>query len=88
VHDFDAALAAAKSWIAAHNPQCRKIILFGGGEIYRMGLDYCQQIELTVIDISPDGGPDAALFPELDATAGPASRGEDCARRRHARLSL
>ena len=65
VHDFDAALTAAKAWIAAHNAGCEKIILFGGGEIYRMGLDYCHKIELTVIDISPDGGPDAALFPEL-----------------------
>ena len=66
VHDFDAALMAAKAWIAVHNPECEKIILFGGGEIYRMGLDYCHQIDLTVIDISPDGGPDAALFPDLD----------------------
>ena len=39
VHDFEAALAAAKSWIAAHNLKCKKIILFGGGEIYRLGLD-------------------------------------------------
>ena len=68
VHDFNAALVAAKSWIAAHNPQCQKIILFGGGEIYRMGMDYCQQIDLTVIDISPDGGQNAAVFPALDAT--------------------
>ena len=66
VHDFDVALMSAKAWIAAHNPECEKIILFGGGEIYRMGLDYCHEIELTVIDISPDGGPDAALFPELN----------------------
>ena len=66
VHEFEAALAVAKSWIAAHNPNCGKIILFGGGEIYRVGLDYCHQIDLTVIDISPDGGPDAAFFPELD----------------------
>lgn len=66
VNDFDAALVAAKGWIAVHSPECKKIILFGGGEIYRMGLDYCHQIDLTVIDISPDGGPDAALFPNLD----------------------
>ena len=66
VHDFEAALAAAKAWITAHNPNCEKIILFGGGQIYRMGLDYCHQIDLTVIDISPDGGPYAAYFPELD----------------------
>ena len=32
-----------------------------------MGLDYCQQIDLTIIGISPDGGQNAALFPELEA---------------------
>ena len=69
VHDFKAAMVAAKAWITAHNPKCEKIILFGGGEIYRIGLDYCHQIDLTVIDISPDGGPNAALFPELDETS-------------------
>ena len=66
VHDFETALAAAKEWIKGHNPNCEKIILFGGGEIYLMGLDYCHQIDLTVIDITPNGGPDAALFPKLD----------------------
>ena len=69
VHDFETALSAAKAWIVDHNPSCEKIILFGGGEIYLMGLDYCHQIELTVIDISPNGGPDAAFFPDLDESA-------------------
>ena len=68
VHDFNKALAAAKSWISAQNPECRKIILFGGGEIYRIGLDHCQQIDLTVVDVSPDGGQNGALFPDVDAT--------------------
>ena len=76
VHNFEAALVAANSWIAAHNPNYEKIILFGGGEIYTMGLDYCHQIDLTVIDINPDGGPDAALFPELEE-ANPASRAKN-----------
>ena len=66
MHDFEAALVAAKAWIATNNPNCEKIILFGGGEIYKMGLDYCHQIDLTVIDFSPDCGPNAAFFPELD----------------------
>ena len=69
VHDFKAAMVAAKAWITAHNPKCEKIILFGGGEIYRIGLDYCHQIDLTVIDICPNGGPNAAVFPELDETS-------------------
>ena len=66
VDSFDEALIAAKAWIITENPQCQKIILFGGGEIYRMGLDYCHQIDLTVVDINPNGGPNAVMFPELD----------------------
>lgn len=66
VQDFDAALRAAKSWIEVHNPECKKIILFGGGEIYRMGIDYCHQVDLTIIDCAMDGGEDAALFPKLN----------------------
>jgi len=67
VDHWDAAVTAARHWIATENPHCRKIILFGGGVIYRMGLDYCHQIDLTVIETEPDGGPHAALFPDLDA---------------------
>lgn len=63
--DFIAAVEAAKAWIYSQNPQCRKIILFGGGEVYRVGLDYCHQIDLTVIEISPDGGQNAVRFPKV-----------------------
>ena len=28
----------------------------------------CNRIEATIVDISPDGGPNAALFPALDAS--------------------
>ena len=55
VHDFNAALVAAKSWIAAHNPQCWKIILFGGGEIYRIFEPQAVFIHLTRVHASPDG---------------------------------
>jgi dihydrofolate reductase len=43
------------------------IILFGGGEIYRQGLDYCRVVESTIVAGAADGGPDAAYFPELAA---------------------
>ena len=66
VHDFEAAIAVAKSWIAAHNPNCEKIILFGGGEIYAAGLPFTNRIEATIVDLDPDGGPQATLFPELE----------------------
>lgn len=69
VADLAAAIAAAKDWISA-TPEARNaIILFGGGQIYEMGMALCNRIELTVIGASPDGGPDAALFPALDEHA-------------------
>ena len=66
VADLKAAIAAAKDWILA-TPEARNaIILFGGGQIYEMGMALCNRIELTVIAANPDGGPDAALFPAID----------------------
>lgn len=60
------AIAASKDWINA-NPDARDtIILFGGGQIYEMGMPECNRIELTVVEIDVDGGPDAARFPVLD----------------------
>ena len=66
VTNIKAAIAAAKGWIEA-TPEARNaIILFGGGQIYKMGLHMCNRIELTLISASPVGGPQAALFPTLD----------------------
>ena len=66
VNSFSSAILAAKTWIARNNPKCQKIILFGGGEIYRIGLDFCHQIDLTVVHITPDEGANATLFPKLN----------------------
>ena len=69
VANLTAAIAAAKDWISA-TPEARNtIILFGGGQIYEIGMALCNRIELTVIAISPDGGPNTALFPALDEHA-------------------
>ena len=68
VNSWDAAIIASKNWIAAKNVKCKKIILFGGGEVYRIGINYCHQIDMTFIEACPDGGQHAALFPELDST--------------------
>ena len=66
VANLRAAIKAAKKWILA-TPEARNaIILFGGGQIYDMGLALCNRIALTVIEANPDGGPCAAVFPELD----------------------
>ena len=63
---LDEAIAASKQWIAKTEGARNSIILFGGGQIYADGLARCNRIELTVVDIKPDGGANAALFPELD----------------------
>jgi dihydrofolate reductase len=62
-----AAIAAARDWIEATAEARPEIILFGGGEIYAQGLDYCQRVEQTVINIAADGGKEAAFFPDLTA---------------------
>ena len=60
-----AAIAAARDWIEVTAEARPEIILFGGGQIYVQGLDYCQRVERTVINIAADGGKDAAFFPDL-----------------------
>ena len=66
--DMDAALVLSRDWIAATEGARSEIILFGGGEIYDAGMPLCNRIEATIVDVSPDGGPNAALFPALDAS--------------------
>ena len=66
--DMDAALTLSRDWIATTQGARPEIILFGGGEIYAAGMPLCSRIEATIVDISPDGGPNAALFPALDAS--------------------
>ena len=67
VSTMTAAIAAAREWIEATAEARPEIILFGGGEIYAQGLDYCHRVERTVINIAADGGKDAAFFPNLPA---------------------
>ena len=64
---ISAAIAAARDWIEANTEARPEIILFGGGEIYHQGLDYCHRVERTVIEATPDGGAEAAFFPDLPA---------------------
>ena len=67
VATITAAIAAARDWIEATAEARPEIILFGGGEIYAQGLDYCHRVERTVINMAADGGKDAAFFPDLPA---------------------
>ena len=67
VATMTAAIAAARDWIEATAEARPEIILFGGGEIYAQGLDYCHRVERTVINIAANGGKEAAFFPDLPA---------------------
>ena len=60
---LEEALAEARLWLAAQEGDENRIILFGGGQIYEAGLPQCDVIELTEVDLAPEG---PAKFPELD----------------------
>ena len=62
---FEEAVNKSTDWIAKTPDARSDIILFGGGEIYRQGIGYCNRIELTVVEGYPDVGPDAVYFPEI-----------------------
>ncbi|XDZ64816.1 dihydrofolate reductase [Alphaproteobacteria bacterium LSUCC0684] len=62
VHDAEAALKAAAEWIGEDASRGQEIIIFGGGDIYCTFLAQTSRIELTEVDLSPEG---AARFPEI-----------------------
>lgn len=59
------AIAIAEDWIADAADRVSEIIIFGGGEIYSAFMPYLNAIDLTEVDLSPEG---AALFPKWDAS--------------------
>ena len=68
VPNIHAAILAAMRWIKNTDGSRPEIILFGGGEVYHQGLEYCHRVERTVVASAPDGGEEAAYFPELPVT--------------------
>lgn len=62
-HSLAEAVQLGTSWLTRQGGTEKRLILFGGGAIYQAGLPYCQQIELTEVDVRPEG---SARFPELD----------------------
>ena len=55
------AIAAAEDWISEASDRIGEIVIFGGGEIYSAFMPYLDVIDLTEVNLLPDG---AALFPE------------------------
>ena len=68
VNSFEDAILRANQWIDLNieinkNIIQKKIFLFGGAEIYRIGLEYCDNIELTKVKFNLKTG---IKFPELN----------------------
>lgn len=62
-HSMEAAIAAAEGWINADADRTKEIIIFGGGDIYAAFLPSLHAIDLTEVDLAPEGD---ATFPTLD----------------------
>ncbi len=68
VNTFEDAINKADEWINLNilnnqNLIQKKIFLFGGAEIYKVGLEYCDNIEMTKVKFDTDIG---IKFPELN----------------------
>ena len=63
VATIEDALAAANAWIDEDHGREKEVIIFGGGVIYEIFLPHTDAIDLTEIDLAPEGG---ATFPELN----------------------
>lgn len=63
---LEEALRKGASWLAEQGTGERRQILFGGGQIYALGLALCDVIEMTEVDLAPEG---PARFPEIPQAA-------------------
>ena len=67
VQSFENAIIKANHWIidkfTKNEQRTKRIFIFGGGEIYKLGLSFCSQIELTLVDINLKNG---VSFPFID----------------------
>ncbi len=68
VNTFEEAIKEADSWIEknkkVNEKTQNKIFLFGGAQIYNLGLKYCSNIEITKVKFDLKNG---LKFPKLDA---------------------
>ena len=67
VQSFEKAVIKANDWIIKkfekNEYSEKKIFIFGGGEIYKLALSFCNQIELTLVDVYLKNG---VQFPNVD----------------------
>ena len=67
VHSIEDAIIKANNWISEkfkkNEQSAKRIFIFGGGQIYKLALNFCSQIELTLVDINIKNG---VSFPIID----------------------
>ena len=67
VQNFENAVIKANDWInkkfKKNEQSGKKIFIFGGGEVYKQALSFCNQIELTLVDVNLKKG---VSFPCID----------------------
>ena len=66
-NSFESAISKANSWIETNEKMGNrvlqnKIFLFGGAQIYKIGLNYCDTIEMTKVNFNASSG---SKFPKL-----------------------
>ena len=68
VQSFEDAVSKANDWIfkkyKKNEHSTKRIFIFGGGEIYKLALGFCSQIELTLVDINLKNGVSFPLINE------------------------
>ena len=67
-NSFEVAIAKADLWIETNKKMDNRVIqnkifLFGGAQIYNIGLEYCDTIEMTKVNFSAVSG---SRFPKLE----------------------
>ncbi len=60
---IDEAFEIAKNWLARIGSSKKEIFIFGGMDIYKLGLEYCNYIYLTEVDLRPKSN---YKFPKID----------------------
>jgi dihydrofolate reductase len=75
-HDIDDAIARAVNLAREQNPQAPvdRVMIAGGGEIYRQTIGRAHLLFVTHVDLAPEGD---AFFPDIDPAIWTVSRRED-----------
>ena len=67
VKNFEEAVIKANNWIIKKFKKSeyskKRIFIFGGGEVYKLALNFCSRIELTLVDVHLKKG---VSFPRID----------------------